>query len=143
MALALIIIGMVLGMAAINGTIADNPKTGAPGLGTQINRDLFGQNGQGGFLEWLLAIAVIAAIFKMVDLPGAGKLFVALVIVAYVIKNIDSLVGLPQAIQSLHAPGASSAAPAQGTSSNSGSSGGIGNIFNIFPNLFGHGIGGK
>ena len=97
MSLGILILGLIFGAAALNGTISDQP--GKTGLGTQLNTDLFGSSGTAGtsgsagtaaspgLLRWFGAIFCLAAIFKILKMPGTGKAFLALIILAYFAKN--------------------------------------------------------
>jgi hypothetical protein len=85
MTIGLIILGLIFGAAAINGTIST--QGGKTGLGDQLNADLFGNANSPGVLKWFGAMICLAAIFKMMKMPGTGKAFVALVIIAYFVKN--------------------------------------------------------
>jgi hypothetical protein len=74
-------------------------------------------NGQNvGFLEWAGALIIIAAGSRIVDLPHAGKAFVVLVPLVFLLDNGDLLNSLLSQLKSV-APGAASAAPAGTTGS--------------------------
>jgi hypothetical protein len=84
---ALIIIGLVLGMAAVNDKIGD--------LGTLIKSDFFGsKQGDYGFIVWAAAIIIVAAVLRVLDLPEAGKLLIVLIVLAYLLGNAN----IPQQI---------------------------------------------
>jgi hypothetical protein len=121
MPITLLFAGVLIGMAAINGTISDGPK-GEPGLGTLVNKSLFGEAGKSEFLVWMLPIIVLAAIFKIVGLPGAGKMFPGLVIMAYFIVHPQT----PNLIQQALKDAASIKAPAPSKAATSDSGGGAG-----------------
>src|ERR1035437_5992113 len=94
MSLGILIIGLIFGAAALNGTISDQPASGSTpakvGLGSQLNSDLFGTTGSTtspGLLKWFGALFCLGAIFKILGMPGAGKAFLGLVILAYFAKN--------------------------------------------------------
>lgn len=80
MPVALIVIGLILGMAAVNDQI--------PALGKLVKSDLFGSKaGDYGFLVWAAAIIVVAAVMRVLNLPEAGKMLVILVVLAYLLGN--------------------------------------------------------
>jgi hypothetical protein len=112
--IGLIILGILFGAAAINGTIST--QGGKTGLGDQLNADLFGTAGSAGssgsagtssspgVLKWFGAMIVLAAIFKMMKMPGTGKAFAVLVLIAYFAKNPNIPTQISTAIGGLQAP---------------------------------------
>lgn len=129
MVIGLIILGIIFGAAAINGTIST--QGGKTGLGDQLNADLFGSAGSAGtaaspgtasspgLIKWFGAMIVLAAIFKMLQMPGTGKAFNALVILAYFAKNPSIVSQVSAQISGLASPlagagGASAVGPGGG-----------------------------
>jgi hypothetical protein len=76
----LIFIALIFGAAAVNGKV--------PELGQVTNATLFGPPAP-GLLKWVGAILVIAGLMSTIDLPGAGKAFIVLLIVAFVLGHGD------------------------------------------------------
>jgi hypothetical protein len=89
-------------VAAIFGLAAINGKVGT--LFTQAKADLFGTGQSYGFIVWAAAILVVAAVFKAIDLGDAGKVFIALLIIAFLLGTPDVVNSLEQQLK----PGASS-----------------------------------
>jgi hypothetical protein len=97
MPVALLFAAFILGAAALNGRVA--------ALGTQANKDLFGSNGQVGFLEWAGAVLFIGAVMKTIDIPRAGKALIALVLITFLLADNGLFASLQQQIASLKNPG--------------------------------------
>lgn len=108
MVVFLIVMGVILGAAAVNGTI--------PELGKQMNKDLFSKGTQAGFLKWVLAVLVISSITKAINLPDAGKVLLVLIFLAFILssKNGDLLTSIVNQISSLQGPGGA-ATPGSGS----------------------------
>jgi hypothetical protein len=105
MGLGLIVLALLFGAAAINGTVSS--QNGQTGLGDQLNSDLFGTTGSTtspGVLKWFGAMIVLAAIFKMLHMPGTGKAFSALIILAYFAKNPGIVTQISTQISGLQSP---------------------------------------
>ena len=82
MPVALIIMGLVLGMAAVNDKIGD--------LGKLVKSDFFGsKQGDYGFIVWAAAVIIIATIMRVLNLPEAGKMLVVLIVLAYLLGNAN------------------------------------------------------
>ena len=81
MGVALIIAGIVLVMATVNDQLGT--------LGSQIKKDFLGDGSTNGFFMWVAAIVVIGAVLRMLDLPGAGKALIVLIIMAYLLGNAN------------------------------------------------------
>jgi hypothetical protein len=103
MPLALVIIAWVLIMTGIKGNYSQ--------VGQQFQADVIG-NGTGGFLSFMFGIVGIAAFFRILDLPGAGKVFLGLVLLVYLLQN-ESVLTTLQTVLASAAP--STAAPAATT----------------------------
>lgn len=100
MPLALVVIAWILIMTGINGNYA--------ALGQQFNNDVLGQ---GGFFNFLVGIVGIAVFFRVVDMPNAGRVFIGLVILAYLLQNANVLTSL-ESVGTGVAPGGGTAAAA-------------------------------
>jgi hypothetical protein len=74
-------LAIILFVAAYQGTANINA------LATQVENDVFSSNGSTGFLVWAGAIALLAVIGSVLKIPRATKLFMALVIAVYFLKN--------------------------------------------------------
>jgi len=112
MPVALIIVGVMLGMAAVND------KLGA--LGALAKGDLFGSGGQDrGFIVWAAAIIITAAIMRMLDMPEAGKMLVLLVVLAYLLGHANIPGQLSSAIEGAGGAGPPTAPPAPGAQQSS------------------------
>jgi hypothetical protein len=83
MPLALIILAAFLILTGIKGNYA--------AVGTQFENDVMGS---GGFLEFFIGIVGIAAFFRLIDMPNAGKVFLILVLLAYFLENQSVLTSL-------------------------------------------------
>jgi cell division protein FtsW (lipid II flippase) len=70
-------VAAIFGLAAINGRVKQ--------LFDQGRKDLFGDGQSYGFILWAVAILVVASVFKAIDLGDAGKVFVALLIIAFLL----------------------------------------------------------
>jgi hypothetical protein len=81
MGVALMIAGVVLAMATINDQLGT--------LGSQVKKDFLGDGASHGFFMWIAAIVVIGAVLRMLDLPGAGKALIVLIIIAYLLGNAN------------------------------------------------------
>ena len=91
MGLALVIIGAIIIMAAINDQIG--------ALGSLVKEDFFGTDGTYGFLVWAAAILAIGAVLGMLDLPEAGKVLIILVVIAYLLGNANIPAQLAAAVK--------------------------------------------
>jgi len=91
MPLALIVIAFLLFMTGIKGNYAQ--------VGTQFNQTFLGTNGQQGFFVWFGSILAIAIVFRIIQAPRAGELFIALLMLVYFLKNDGILANIDAAIQ--------------------------------------------
>jgi hypothetical protein len=98
----LLVFGVIIGMAAVNGKI--------PELGAQLNKDILGANNQLGFAEWAAAILAIAILTKSVDLPGAGRALMVLVVLAFLLSDQGLLTQIEQQFATIKNPVSGSAA---------------------------------
>ena len=83
MPLALLIIGALLVMAGITGNFA--------ALGTRFDDDVLGGDGSKSFLQFAVGIAGIAIFFRLLGIPNAGRFFIVLVILVYLMQNSNVL----------------------------------------------------
>lgn len=108
MPIALLALGALLVMTAINGEYAN--------VGAAFEQDVMG-NGQGGgflsFIVGIVGIVGIAAFFRLIGMPNAGKVFIVLVILAYLLKNANVLT----ALESIGAPAAQASTNGQAAAS--------------------------
>lgn len=125
MPLALAIAAILLVLTAIKGNYA--------AVGAQFNSTFFGSsttstgpNGTStttatqGFLLWFGSILGIAVIFRIIQAPKAGELFIALLILVYFLQNNGILSNIEAAIQGTAAAAAgSSASSSAGTATGS------------------------
>ena len=79
-------LGALLIMTSINGQYAQ--------VGAAFEQDVMGNGQGGGFLNFIVGIVGIAAFFRLIGMPNAGKVFIVLVILAYMIKNANLLTAL-------------------------------------------------
>lgn len=105
MPLALIVVAWILIMTGIRGDYA--------ALGQSFSTDVMSK---GGFFNFGVGIVGIAAFFRLIGLPNAGRAFLILVIVAYLLQNQNVLTALEQ----VAAPSASGNAAASGSGSGAG-----------------------
>jgi hypothetical protein len=101
----ILFVAAIFGLAAINGTVGT--------MFTQATKDMFGDGQKKGCLVWVAAVLVIAAAMKTIDLPGAGKAFIVLLIIVFLLSGSNKgLLGqLETDIQGIGTP---AAAPAKG-----------------------------
>ena len=105
----LIILGTVISAAVINDKLGE--------LGELAKADLFGDGKTSGFIVWVGAIIVIGAVFRVLNLPEAGRAIVVLIMVAYLLGNAKLPTQLLEAIKQVGGPGGAGApAPGGGTS---------------------------
>jgi|WetSurMetagenome_2_1015567.scaffolds.fasta_scaffold01633_6 hypothetical protein len=85
MPLALLVVGLMLLVSAMRGT------TNA--LGSQLKKDLFGDGQQGGFIVWVVIIAILAvaggvgASYGRKDVRNLTQLFMFVVLTALILRN--------------------------------------------------------
>src|SRR5271165_7252933 len=96
MPLALIVAAWILVMTGIRGNYTD--------LGKQFQSDVMSQ---GGFFNFLVGIIGIAIFFRLIGMPNAGRAFLILVILAFLLQNANVLTTL----ESIAAPAAATPAP--------------------------------
>jgi len=103
MPLAFVALAWLLVMTGVNGNYAD--------LSAAFKQDVSGAGGQGGFLAFGAGVISIAVFFRLIGMPNAGKVFLFLVILVFVIENNSAI------LPALESIGGGSAAPATGTPS--------------------------
>jgi hypothetical protein len=102
MPLALIAIAWLAIMTGINGNYAD--------VGKQFESDVLNNGQGGGFLSFMAGLVSIAVFFRVIGLPNAGRVFLILVIVVFLLENANVLTAL-QSIGGSAAPSASATPP--------------------------------
>lgn len=97
MPLALLVIGLLAVVVAINGTQRQ--------LAAQLASDF---TGSGSFIYWIVAIAVLAMLGRVAGLENTAKAFIGLIVVVYLVSNTGVWTQAQNALSSLSAPGATS-----------------------------------
>ena len=110
MPLLLIVIGSLLIITGVNGQYA--------ALGANFEQDVLGQ-GQtgGGFLNFMVGLTGLAVVFRLLDMPTAGKIFITLVLIVFIMENQGVLTALENIGQTAAAGPASSATGSSGVAS--------------------------
>jgi len=103
MPLAFVALAWLLVMTGVNGNYAD--------LSAAFKQDVSGAGGQGGFLAFGAGVIGIAVFFRLIGMPNAGKVFLFLVILVFVIENNSAI------LPALESIGGGSTAPATSGSS--------------------------
>ena len=96
MQVGFIAIGFLMIIVAIKGNVSE--------VASQFGKDV---TGKGGFLEWVGAILVFALIGRVANTPQAAKLFIALLIVVYLIHTANVLPNALKAVRDLKSAQAS------------------------------------
>ncbi len=86
MPLALIAIAIMLFIAGVTGNYAQ--------VGTQFQNDVMGADGKGSFLQFMIGIIGIGAFFRLIGMPNAGRFFLVLVLIVYLMKNSNAITAL-------------------------------------------------
>jgi hypothetical protein len=140
MIVPLIIFGVIAIMAGINGKLTE--------LGAQLKKDFQGTPGSIGFVEWFAAVIVVAILSKAVGISQGGKYLIALILLAYILKNeqvVSQFFSQTQALKATPASGGSAATPGSGGNAATPGSGGssatpnIGGIAASATKMFGGG----
>ena len=79
MPLAFLIIAILAGTVAIKGNWQQ--------VGAQAQSD-------SGFIQFIIGIIAIAVFFRLIEMPNAGRIFIILVIGAYLLQNSNVLTQL-------------------------------------------------
>jgi hypothetical protein len=120
MPLALVIIGGFLVLTGIEGNYPD--------VGAAFNQDVLGQ-GQtgGGFFQFLVGILGIAVFFRLIGMPNAGRIFLVLVLLVYIMENPKVISALesvgPGGSATTGTTGGAAASPGSGAAASSGTTG--------------------
>lgn len=93
MPLALVIIAMLAILTGIKGNYQD--------VGTAFQQDVASK---GGFIAWAGAIIGIALLFRMIQAPNAGRLFIALVLISFFLQNTTVISEIDAAITGAPTP---------------------------------------
>lgn len=103
MPFALIIIGAVLLVAGVRNT-TQVTSSGGPGLYPLIKNDFTTQNGQTGFIAWLIAILIVGSIGYIAKAKTFSNAFLALILIGMILvaykknpqifSNFNSAVGI-------------------------------------------------
>ena len=98
----LILIAVLLIVVGIKGNY--------PALGAQFDQTFF-PNGSasGGFFTWFGSIFALAVIFRLIQAPKAGELFIGLLILVYFLQHNNVLTAIENAIGTGAASGSASA----------------------------------
>lgn len=91
MPLALLVIATLIFVIAIRGNYSD--------AGQLFNETFWGNSSKQGFGIWFGSIFVLAILFRMIQAPKAGELFIFLVMIVYFISHNDVLTKIDQSIQ--------------------------------------------
>jgi hypothetical protein len=121
-------VAAIFGLAAINGRVGT--------LFTQSKTDLFGNEQSYGFIVWAAAILVVASVLKAIDLGDAGKVFVALLIIEFLLGTPDVVNSLEQQLKAA-GQGASSGSSTTAPSTTPNQSGGGGSVGNVLSSILG------
>lgn len=97
MPFALIIIGVLIVLTAINNT--------APAFGSQVYKDLFSEDG--GFVYWVAGIVIVGLFGYVPSLKKPSDLFMILIIVAMLMKNGGFFTTLQQGLANASGSGTS------------------------------------
>lgn len=102
MPLALVTLAAFLILVGIKGNYAK--------VGSQFQQDVMGQ---GGYFQFLAGILGIAIFFRLIGMPNAGRVFLILVILVYLMQNKNVLSALENL--SSNSSGSSTPTASQGT----------------------------
>lgn len=86
MPLAMVALAWLLIMTGINGNFAQ--------VGNQFQTDVMGGGQGGGFLNFIVGIIGIAVFFRIIGMPNAGKVFMGLVLLVFILQNENVLTTL-------------------------------------------------
>lgn len=97
MPLALAILGVLVLVTAVKGNYA--------AVGQEFNTTFFGSGSGSGFLVWFGSVLGIAILFRLIQAPKAGEMFIALLIIVYFLQHDNILSTIETSIQSAGATG--------------------------------------
>lgn len=63
-------------------------------VGQAFSQDVIGANGSGGFVSFGAGLIGIALFFRVIGAPNAGKVFIGLVLLVFIIQNPNILTAL-------------------------------------------------
>lgn len=92
-------------------------------VGQQAQQTFFGSNGQSGFLVWFGSLLGLALVFRVINAPKAGELFIALLILVYFLQNQGVLATLESTVQSAGAASTTGASTTGSTPTGASASG--------------------
>jgi hypothetical protein len=122
MPLALVALAWLLLMTGINGNYT--------AVGNQFETDVLNNGQGGGFFQFMAGLLGIAVFFRVIGMPNAGRVFLILVLIVFMLENANVLTALQNvgsatastgANQLTAAPGSSAAAGAAATKAGGGS----------------------
>lgn len=109
MPLALLAASWLLLMTGINGNYAE--------VGAQFETDVLNNGQGGGFLAFMAGLVSISVFFRVIGLPNAGRVFLILVLVVFLLQNENVLTALQNiGGQVAQAPATTTFGAATGTS---------------------------
>jgi hypothetical protein len=111
MPLALLAIGALLVLIGLTGKESQ--------LGDAFNQDVMGQ---GGFLQFAIGLAGIAIFFRLLGMPNAGRFFLVLVLLVFLLQNSNVLTMLENVAAGSQTPGTGTATPGSSPGATPGSS---------------------
>src|SRR5271166_3938424 len=85
MPLALVALAAMLFIIGVTGNYAT--------AGALVEDDVLGNPGP-GFLQFMIGIIGIGAFFRLIGMPNAGRVFLMLVILVYLMKNTNTIAAL-------------------------------------------------
>ena len=91
MPLALFLAAIMFGIIAVRGNYAE--------AGNLFNKTFFGAGSGSGFLKWFGSMVAIAVIFRIIQAPKAGELFLTLLLIVYFLQNQGVIQAIEGAIQ--------------------------------------------
>src|SRR5271166_6634565 len=110
MPLALVALAVMLFIIGVTGNYGT--------AGALVEDDVMGNPGP-GFLQFMIGIIGIGAFFRLIGMPNAGRVFLVLVILVYLMKNTNTIT----ALENVAAGSSASASSGSGQAPSSGSAG--------------------
>jgi|SRR5271166_346745 len=114
MPLALVALAAMLFVIGITGNYAT--------AGALVEDDVMGNPGP-GFLQFMIGIVGIGAFFRLIGMPNAGRFFLILVILVYLMKNTNAIKALENVSAATTSAGSSTSSAASATSTTAASPG--------------------
>jgi len=106
MPLALIALAAMLFIIGVTGNYAT--------AGALVEDDVMGNPGP-GFLQFMIGIIGIGAFFRLIGMPNAGRVFLILVILVYLMKNTNAITALENVTAAASTGSGSSTTPSTGS----------------------------